>query len=536
MGTRTAAAAAGVLAFCLTACGGGGGGSTATPSPPVASPPPPPPANVAPDVHYTTSSTSPDEGQPFWIDASGSTDADGDALTISLSQVSGPSLGSVPLDGTEPSGEGIFAFRAPEVDQDTVLEFEISVSDGEDTSTGTVAITAMNIVLEPEVAALGDVLASFDGLNVPQGTDFYSLPVGNQEAGVIGIQKAESGAPEVFRFVNDYVSGAFSPLETTVFERSTPEDEVVVRGLYLDLAAFGLNLVVGLDKGGVYVMRIDSVDEPNKLVVADWLNIAETCAIVSIPPALNNQRRDLLLGTKGAGLRVFSSQPFDVEPGESIVDIFDLEPGPVIEPVGDFCFLGAEETHQDGKAYAYDASHQQIRSWSFPPGMDPQILTPIDVELPEDLTLVDVTLDAGYDRAGIVASFLMTDGQHDGQHKLIIYASDFLTDSVRRTEFSWSKGIPSDIERFQYPTTSGPFPYAFAISLETAPYLIIVKQGGDPAYGDSGPTFGPLTYAPAPLWVTGVRHARAPDFAHYSLVLTQAQTGTVTMSEIIPEP
>jgi PKD repeat protein len=64
------------LTAVLTSCGGGGGGGGDT------SPPPPPPANTPPVAAFTAAA-SVAAGAPLMLDASGSSDANGDALTYS---------------------------------------------------------------------------------------------------------------------------------------------------------------------------------------------------------------------------------------------------------------------------------------------------------------------------------------------------------------------------------------------------------------------------------------------------------------------
>ena len=129
-----------VLAVGLSACGGGGSGSGSPPasSPPPPPPPlspPPPPANSAPSVTITSNAGGTDEGQVAWIDATASTDADGDTLTFEIRQTGGPAILPAPGEADIDFMASRIAFSVPEVTADSDLEFQVSVSDGTDTST-----------------------------------------------------------------------------------------------------------------------------------------------------------------------------------------------------------------------------------------------------------------------------------------------------------------------------------------------------------------------------------------------------------------
>ncbi|MCH7702614.1 MAG: carboxypeptidase regulatory-like domain-containing protein, partial [Planctomycetes bacterium] len=80
----------------------------------------------------------------------GSSDPDGDPLTLTWTQTAGPSV-----TWSEDS-PGIISFLAPDVDEDTHLEFTLSVSDGTFSVDDTVSVEVMN-TLTPADAGLPDV-------------------------------------------------------------------------------------------------------------------------------------------------------------------------------------------------------------------------------------------------------------------------------------------------------------------------------------------------------------------------------------------
>jgi len=121
-------------------------------------PPPPPPTNQAPSAS-ATAPMSLEEFETAVLDATSSTDADGDTLTFSWEQISGVSVTLINANMASAS------FTAPDVAEDETLSFRVTVSDGTTSSTATVDTTIMNFLAADEVPDVFRFSAAEDELN-----------------------------------------------------------------------------------------------------------------------------------------------------------------------------------------------------------------------------------------------------------------------------------------------------------------------------------------------------------------------------------
>ncbi len=112
----------------------------------------PPVANAGPDA-------SAPENSGVTLDASGSSDPDGDALTFAWEQIGGPDVQLSATDAVTAT------FTAPDIDVDTVLTFQVTVTaaDGEDTDTVAITVTPLSATSSSSSGAGGGATSSTGG-------------------------------------------------------------------------------------------------------------------------------------------------------------------------------------------------------------------------------------------------------------------------------------------------------------------------------------------------------------------------------------
>ena len=138
-----------------------------------------PPTNTAPEADAGDDQTV-DEGDTVTLDATDSSDADGDSLSYSWIQTGGPSVSLSDASAEEPT------FTAPDVSGDQTLTFEVEVSDGIETDTDTVSVTVED---EPPAPPAGDVSVTLVGADgddeiATDGTNTYDVVVEGVDNGV----------------------------------------------------------------------------------------------------------------------------------------------------------------------------------------------------------------------------------------------------------------------------------------------------------------------------------------------------------------
>ena len=516
---RTLLLAAG--AALLTACSGGGGGGSSSPPPP-----PPPPANAAPVVSFTLSAGTVDEGQPFTVDATGSSDADGDSLSFTLTQTGGPAAEEVS------TGSGVFEFSMPEVTQDETLNFELSVSDGEDTITQVVSVTASNIVLTPEITLFDFPGQTFSGLNRPQIARFDSDALSATASGIIGFQNSDDETTlELFRFGYDQDNRII--LKDPEF-RPVPGTSAGGRALFTFgpfKSAFGGNPIYGFEQDDLLIE--DGLRLPGQSLDDETIRTREVAAPCAMMQALPGLWADLIVGTRGDGLQVFLNRARDFD--DSIESRGQFEESDRLIASGEICHVSGSLLDE---LFAYDPQLGAVRRWSTREPNPYEEGDAIPVDWPDGLELVDMVATGNVQDFFAIA-LVLSDGRHNGTHQLLVLSSDYLGQGeVVEQVFSWNKGVP---DRVQFRSIDDPNDVSFefgqidiVVSLITAPYVVVVDDKARPSFGDVRPQFSDPVFAPIPLGVTDIRFGATTDFLGTSATMTLRDRGEVVFVDFVP--
>lgn len=451
---------AAAMVFGVAACSGGGGGGGSS-TPPVMSPPPPPPSNAAPAAVVNVDKSAPDEGQPFIIDASGSTDADGDALKISIEQISGPAAGDAPEGLELPSADGAFGFSAPEVDADQVLTFEVTVSEDDDATVETVEVTATNIVLEPLANVFEANPFEIVGLNTVEEIESVA-DSGFGSFSILAVDRDASGSVRLHRFTSNF-DGTYEPGQ--VGSLSSPIDGSLIYKGITGFSGGAFSLLGDVENNSLKVIT-NTFGEP-WFEEADSLDSQNPCAIGEdnvrfynlIPPI------SVFVGERGTGLKRFE--------GHSGSSRLDNAPVQLLDS-GEICAFAKFNQY----LVVIDYSDWTYRVLEQTDILDYSIGSkePIGVVARPGEKIVDAR--AFYLTGGPGFALLATNGNHDSEHRLIVLipkletalGGDFIGefDVVERT---WEKGVPLRITQFGGGADVQGLGEAFAISFSTSPYV-----------------------------------------------------------------
>ena len=513
----------------LAACGGGGGGTAAPASPPPAPAPPPPAGNSAPQPVVTVNYPIVDEGRSFVIDASASTDSDGDALTFDIEQVSGITLPQ------ESAAGGVFTYSTPMVGQDELVSFKVTVRDNETASETTVDITVRNYARAPlstqwggelfrEALPTGAVRAfAHDDDNSAPSLNNRLYIVSEDEDGLVLHRETpavdgslhfsqplltfapdESSVPAIFEFF-DY--NLDTQLDMAVL---SPSDSGVETYLVQEDGAGGFTMI---DSGGA--------------------TVSGACALTSAyvgedrPTAGVNEFPGVLIGTHGNGLTALLN---DGNPRDAGYFSRTL----TVSTAGRACGLSAP-LDLDGEGgyevYAYDPARQEFTGFNEPVTTSTVSSLTFNASLPaSDMKLVEVASGIGAAGQQLLAA-LFSDGVHEGHHAVLIFQNS--GGSIQQTTINLPNGVPTDMvfatidsEDPAYPSYSD-YDSDLVIAVPGTPYIYVLENLSSPV-SPGLVTFSDIAYVDVGFGVQTVDVLEATDDMSPDLI-TGSDAGIVVI-------
>jgi len=445
----------------------------------------PSPTNQAPVIELVTNLSSFDEGQTVELDASGSTDADGDPLTFTWSQTAGPTA-ELTVNGSRAS------YVLPEVDTDTAVTIQISISDGTVTRSTTSTITSENIVLTPTIDAFGAPEFVLSGVTDPQKiATTPSSTVGSPSAYWMVTGTGTSGAVSFFAppLLGNFNTGRETPLAEDVSGNVSQAKGIFSSRVYQDFA-------LGFETEGIVrLFRQSFTGQPASEITN--FSVPDVCALGRFDGSYYPFLSDLIVGQRGQGLTLFrnNANTGDLDEAgqfDTSINIIDT---------GTFCHLGAYGSVRE--LYAYNQDDRIIHSWIATDDTTFVKQPDINLEIPDNVDLVDIEF---YIESGGFQLFaaLVTNGQHDGDHRVIAQYTPFNgIGTPTRIERSWRKGIPTDLEVLS-PATTVRTP-DIVVTLSSAPYIIVLENSASSTIGDTEPSFSEVQYFETQLGATAVR-------------------------------
>lgn len=443
---RVRAALLAALTVC-SACGGGGGGVGGGTVVGGGGSPPTTPLPVV-TARIVASATSVQEGQPFKLDASTSSEAGGATLTYAWVQTSGPAVTI-----TTPTSAALNLI-ATEVSADTAAQFRLTATSGVVSASATVDVTFTNIAQTPvflnlEEATDSRINSTFGGL--------VATIVGNWSFGLVGTSDTLGGSISFTQFdVNGPATIVASPTQ--------PFGQTFTQPATFDMTQ-------ALVTGGGGVGSIDFT-RPSILVTEETANryrvfrktpggsfgpplqdisITRPCATqyryFGPPNALTT---NTYVGQRERGFTILSETGAvaqEINTGQSFCALA-LPQAAVDDSVGRFSYPSTPEDLIAIDTVANTVNHFGP-SVSNPALYELKSQAAVRLNSATPLRFVAATTIRAKDEYGSYfpvagLALVYTDGNHAGQHRLVTVGLDD-SRKIRQTTRSWPLGVPSDV-------------------------------------------------------------------------------------------
>lgn len=445
---RVRAALVAALAVCA-ACGGGGGGGgggTAVGGGGGGGSPPAPTITVT--ARAVASATSVQEGQPFKLDASTSAASSGGALTYAWTQVSGPAVTiSTPTSA-------VLDINAAEVTADTAAQFRVTATTGSTSASATVDVTFTNIAQTPVFLTLD--LAANAMFNASYPASIATI-FGNWTFGLVGTTPASGGPITFTQFDTMGPSGvqasSVSPFAETFSQPASfnlSQTRFTGGGTTMDydrpwltVAEETANRFRVFEKvaGGSYGSPIRDISITRPCTVE--FGFQSSPPVVTMKTFVGQRQRGFtIVSDTGAVLQ-------EINTPQSLCAMAVVT-GPVNSTAG--VFPGPRPALQDLLAIDTDANTVNHFAAS---GTDPtkyELKSQAALQLSSSSTSLKFvsatqlysTTAAGARQQIAGLALVYSDGQHQGEHRLILVGLDSAR-VIRQDMRSWPLGVPSDV-------------------------------------------------------------------------------------------
>lgn len=489
-----------ISTLAMTACGGG-----STSAPPTT---PPTQTNTTPTVTINVTNMSPNEGLTSTLDGSGSSDADGDNLTFSWTQLSGPDL---KLSSPTASVTDVFV---PNLTDDEMARIQLQVSDGKEMTTQEVTLTLKNVVLSPIANSTNTSEFSFDYPNTI-------------------LTMLSAGRFSLTEFVTDnyflYQEGNVLKWDHFSLNNQSANDAPVISPRDLQFEAGDLDNVSQrievFKSAGTRSFPIFSVTEGGALNLVDAassinpvlsVDIENPCTAALSPETPQDLFRPIssgIIGLYDGGAKIFdySGDGIDGDFQRPIAGTEVLLEG---QFGGDASYCEMVFTNKlatdlensfTSELLAFDQKTNRVVHYQ--QEINPSDGTtdalieiasaPVELNLPENVT-VDFVTSARTSFGGFGALALVySDRKTQGNHRLVIVS---LGDehTITQETLSWDYGVPTSIVRdslttftFEEDEERG---HTFIITTKDSPYSIIYKSapilsGATSYFPFSGPSY-----------------------------------------------
>lgn len=506
----------------LAACGGGGGGSSSTSTPP---PPPPPPANIAPAASLSAEATVV-EGLPFTLDASDSSDADGDTLTYSYSVISGPDI-----DLSGETGPTV-TLDAPFVDMDTALTIQVSVSDGSASDTADATVTIINEVLGAD-AGLGLELRAETFPTRPIRDAFVT-----QDEGIVFFTESENGDSTDLFSVPLSDPTTFGTMREDFPDNRTGDEDFFVdyvsatSAIPVEAIILGDERVQFLD----YAFAEDGTNSARRVL----FDVADACALVTSREGETSAGQVMIIGRQtGLSFYSFEERSNTADGNRQILErSFTLLDS--IEDGNPYCVLTApqattpEPRNQQFMAFNTEALTATTFSYTDDGLGNISLSEGETVSEFAGLPAGDLEFVAGDTNTGFInqLAVVLSDGNREGAHAVVNLRLDLAGSGAIESEVaSWPIGTPSDIA-FDFTEEAGRF--LFVTLPDTSSVLSLPDNGFftsgtapfTPSYSEVGAGYDIIAGTPLE---TGSDTA---ETLNGSVVLVNSAAGTIGRFEV----